>query len=511
MRLSNVIVVFSIALSIGLNPVAAGEKSDERTYTILAEIQPEDLSNVLELAEAEVRQGLHRQGAETQLNSVRMDVEQNQINIDLTKDYLPTGVDYVPGSLEEDLHAITVAVLGLIENTLGLQLYGVTYTFDGLPLSEYFPNDFPSKEQSQYKIESEAVASGGTNGVVLSAGHGYFRNFRTTPFQWTFQRDPYFSIQEDLITHELVNTLVGIFSERSIHSPVTVRSNSYKPHGPSGHPWYEMAARYYLEALLPSQKDIWNSLPNETISWRREMDEDIRARPKYANFIGAAGIVSIHTNGDPNPAPRGVRVYYETGRNADRELANHMLCYMKEIIQAQDDYEDFPVSSAAHSGMLGENRWAQGRRAVIVENGFHSNPLDAAALSDPIFREASMKGVEKGARLYEAGKPCRHFQLEELEDIDQPWGVTGILEIPFEGFPQFPVTVKVAQQNCGSVCGYHEVMVEEEVESPFIFPWYCDGAPPGHPPLPPIEFQVTAEDVDRVETDPKGFVFTCGV
>lgn len=242
------------------------------------------------------------------------------------------------------------------------------------------------------------------------------------------------------------------------------------------------------------------------------MDEDIRARPNYANFVRASGIISVHTNGDDSGLARGIRIYYQPGRSADRQLANHMLCYIEEIVRAQEDYEDFPVSPAAHTGNHGENRLAQGMPAVIVENGFHSNPLDAAALSDPVFRQASMKGVEKGTRLYEEGKPCRHFELEELDDIEQPWGVVGTLEIPFHGFPEFPVTVTVAQQSCGPVCGHHEItVVEEKVDSPFTFPWLCDGAPPGYPPLPPLEFQVTAEDMDGVKTDPQSFVFTCGV
>lgn len=511
MRLYTAIILLSVALSASSSPVTAGDNRAGLAHTTLSEMSVEDQNAALELSLTEVRRVLSRQGADAEFVGIHFDPVENFIVVDLATNYLPSKRDYLPKSLEEDLHAISTAILGLVENVLGMQIYGVTYTFDGLPLPHYFPNDFPPEESLEEELGSRHLLVRETAGIVLSAGHGYFRNFRTTPFQWTFQRDEHFGIQEDLVTLDLAASLANAFSARNVHFPLAVRSGSHGLHEPSGHPWREISARYYLQELLPEQKDIWNSLPGETDSWRREMDEDIRARPNYANFVGASGIISVHTNGDDSGLARGIRIYYQPGRSADRQLANHMLCYMEEIVRAQEDYEDFPVSPAAHAENHGENRLAQGIPAVIVENGFHSNPLDAAALADPVFREASMKGVEKGARLYEEGKPCRHFELEELDDIDQPWGVVGTLEIPFDGFPEFPVTVTVAQQSCGPVCSHHEITIEEKVDSPFTFPWLCDGAPPGYPPLPPLEFQVTAEDVDGVKTDPQSFVFTCGV
>ncbi|MGO4611798.1 hypothetical protein AB4142_36225, partial [Variovorax sp. 2RAF20] len=66
-------------------------------------------------------------------------------------------------------------------------------------------------------------------------------------------------------------------------------------HPDSMRPWYEMSARYHLKDLLPDRTDIWNHFANSTAS-DREVSDDIRARPYYANHLGVAGMLSIHTN-----------------------------------------------------------------------------------------------------------------------------------------------------------------------------------------------------------------------
>ena len=139
-----------------------------------------------------------------------------------------------------------------------------------------------------------------------------------------------------------------------------------------------MSSRYHLKALLPEHVDIWNSLPNDT-NRDREVREDIRARPLYANHLGVGGLISLHTNGNDNPAIRGLEVYYHEDKPQDRELAAQVLCSMKELIHAEPGYEDFPVRTAPSVGRHGENRIGT-MPSVLVEVAYHSNGEDSAAL-----------------------------------------------------------------------------------------------------------------------------------
>lgn len=236
------IILLSVALAAPSSPVRAGDNRAGRAHTTLIEMSVEDRNAVLELSLTEVRRVLSRQGADAEYVGIHFDPVENFIVVDLTTNYLPSKRGHLPNSLEENLHAISTAILGLVENALGLQIYGVTYTFDGLPLPHYFPSEFPSEEPRKEELGSRDLLGPGTADVVISAGHGYFRNFRTTPFQWTFQRDEHFGIQEDLITLDLAASLANAFSARNVHFPLAVRSGSHGLHEPSGHPWREIAA-----------------------------------------------------------------------------------------------------------------------------------------------------------------------------------------------------------------------------------------------------------------------------
>jgi hypothetical protein len=269
-----------------------------------------------------------------------------------------------------------------------------------------------------------------------------------------------------------------------------------------------MSTRYYLEDLLPERDDIWYTEPNSTAD-DREYDRDIRARPKYANDIGAAAILNIHTNGGPTAA-RGTRVYHSTGRVFDQALGNSILCYMREIITAQDGYEDFIVGDASIASLdYGENTIAE-IPAVLVEVAFHSNPDDAAALLDPPFRTAAMKGVEKGYRLHGEGKPCTDFEITDIPDIGNrptPPGVYAALVAFFEGYPQSPATAEVEILSCPStvICegGMYPVLVEF---SPAFIPFRCGGAPT-EPEV--ISFRTRLIDADNVKTEWDESNFTC--
>lgn len=58
--------------------------------------------------------------------------------------------------------------------------------------------------------------------------------------------------------------------------------------------------------------------------------------------------------------------------------------------------------------------------SLVVEVAYHSTALDAVALQEPIFRAASMKGVEKGYRLSGSETVCGPFELGAIAETQLP-------------------------------------------------------------------------------------------
>ena len=193
-----------------------------------------------------------------------------------------------------------------------------------------------------------------------------------------------------------------------------------------------MSSRYHLK-LFPERTDMWNEFPNSPES-AREKEEDIRARPNYANHLGVDVILSLHTNGSDSASLRGTEVYYHQDKPQDKALADSILCGMREIIRAQPGYRDFPIRESSTSARHGENRIGK-MPSVIVETAYHSNPDDVAALQDPVFRSASMKGVEKGYRLWATGKTCEPLALHPIPDTDVPVQSARDVEVRYAGNP----------------------------------------------------------------------------
>src|SRR3546814_552599 len=101
------------------------------------------------------------------------------------------------------------------------------------------------------------------------------------------------------MTQKFVDPLVNWIFARYGGSVRLARSRSL--HTPPGglYPWWKLAGRYYLQRLLPHNREIWNSL-DRPLPGRRNLwhyDEDIRSRPLYANHIDAdVLIICIRTH-----------------------------------------------------------------------------------------------------------------------------------------------------------------------------------------------------------------------
>ncbi|MBB1061264.1 N-acetylmuramoyl-L-alanine amidase [Marilutibacter spongiae] len=283
--------------------------------------------------------------------------------VDISKGYLPRNPDYNRGvrhmgaDFEDILSELHNTAYELLLDVVHIK--GVEFLFDGRDIYHYYPEDSPPEYFDP--SHKDAVSSAATSTVVVAAGHGIYRNYGSVcGLAWCPQRDEHNGITEDFVTPGYAAELKKWLIERS-HETVTMignpRSKSTDTHQPSGQPWWKLGARYSLEASYPDSPEIWHSLPNNT-GHLRERNEDIRSRPLFANHIGAGTILHLHTNA-ANPSATGVRVLFHTGRAIDEKLGNSILCYMKELIHAQEPYEDYTVPNMAiPRNDLGENSLA---------------------------------------------------------------------------------------------------------------------------------------------------------
>ncbi len=379
----------------------------------------------------------------------------------------------------------------------------VKYLFDRRDIFFHFPKLEREDAEARKANSLKRTASGAGSGMAMvSAGHGYYR--RLVKDIWTTQREQTNGVLEDLITPSYAEDLKFWMESRSqmpVHRP---RSGSEAMHPSSKQPWWQMAGRYSLESQYPENPEIWNSLGAGS-SDNHHYREDIRSRPLLANHQNADVAVHLHTNA-ADASATGTRVIYQAGREQDRLLASNILCYMREIIRSVEAYEQFPVSQTPQADNKGENRLAT-MPSVIVEAAFHTNPDDARALQDPVFRTASMKGVEKGYRLWREGKGCKPLALQRATDVTLPPYSAGTVEVHFEGHPQFPVKMKIDPIGCppGFTCTGGEAEVTEAQDSPLTFTMKC-----GRTTQTTVtQWQTVLRDDDGVASAPAMHRLTC--
>lgn len=448
---------------------------------------------------------------------VKLDDTGKNLLVELGRGFIPEGSEYIPPKMQLQHQYLSNNIRYLLDETIKVEQ--IIYLYDGKDIFYYFPDEAPRpKDSPTTDAPPPDVGPGvplGENTVVVSASHGLYRLYdeqRPLDYVWTEQRPLTNGIREDYLTPSYATELKTWLEDRSDVAARFTRSTSTDVHIPSTtesetHYWWQIAARYYLEQLYPDNPEIWNTYPSSQ-DVDREYKEDINSRPNYANHINANALINLHTNAAA-AAVRGTRVYHATTDAAGQQLGTSILCYMKEIIRAQDGYDDWTIQTDSNpSTDYGENNQAD-MQAVIVEIGFHTNPDDALALQDPVFRTAAMKGVEKGYRLHEEGEPCQPFEIQSVSDASGPNDTSVPVAVNFEGYPEFPVTMKVEIISCppSRRCSGGEQEQIEEVPSPMSWNFGCNSPPSS--PTATIGVRTTLVDTDGVATDPVDSTVTC--
>ncbi|PSD28752.1 N-acetylmuramoyl-L-alanine amidase [Stenotrophomonas maltophilia] len=455
---------------------------------------PGAYAEVVALLEREVESQLTRHLQERgELRHVSVSI---RLNAKARSMVISFGPGYLPGPDRgyDELFLIPMASsLRFYAEKSGLIVNDIDFLFDGKTLEEYYPEDLA--------VPPQARARSTHTSALVSASHGYISLHPSR--EWKFQRPAPLGIQEDTLSPLFGDELQGLIEQRSGLTVHRARSRSTELHPESGKPWEHMSSRYHLKALFPERTDMWNEFPNSPES-AREKEEDIRARPNYANHLGVDVMLSLHTNGSDSASLRGTEVYYHQDKPQDKALADSILCGMREIIRAQPGYRDFPIRESSTSARHGENRIGK-MPSVIIETAYHSNPDDVAALQDPVFRSASMKGVEKGYRLWATGKTCEPLSGQPIADVDVPSGDSREVDVAFAGHPQFPISLITHNTLCpsGWSCSGRTVVIDSP-DQPSRMQLSC-----GRNSVGALGWETHVLDADGVKSQPVPHTVRC--
>lgn len=516
-RLGRLLLLASAAISLIPEIAGAIEKSDQTSLSITQQRELE--SGISGLVQDVIQENKLTVGNSlTSKPKVSYDLTTKVVTIDLGRGAVPK--KYTP-DFDEELHLIETNVFETIGKNIKVE--AVHFLFGGVDIYYFFPEE-RGPDQDSSKSSNTAVPTTTASPVVLiSAGHGWYKRYPTsaTKAYWTYQRPTIAGQVEDLQTPIFASTLFSAMTNRS--SDVTkylARSTSTDPYNDActGDPlvcpqFNNMAAKYYIKSILPENTEIWNSYSLEDANHPQAHEyDDIRSRPKYANYLLADQMISLHTNaastaGTPQTTASGTRVFYHEGRATSATLASNISCAMKEIINANAGYSTWGTSSQPSTG-YGENRYAQ-MPAVVVEVGFKDNQTDAAAMLDSTFQTLAAKGIEKGARLTREGKSCVPFTITSIPDVSGPRDGSDIpASINFAGFPQFPVTREISIVSCpnGSTCTDGTQVYSEKVPSPLASVFHCTGS---SSETMVYTWSTSLTDADGVKTEPVEHKLTC--
>lgn|GEM_PF-878779 len=467
------------------SPVGGGSLEDRELESLLAYV----------LQKVADRFGLAEGQTAVQI-STSLSVSEGLMLIELGRDAVTSSAE----ASEEQCHALTTEAYVLLRDFISIP--DIRCVYGGREIGFYNPDPISAHSQEVAAPVGEEAA----NLVMISAGHGYF--FNPISKKWETRRPLVNDVQEDFITPKYAWSAAQYVLDRLQYSVAMARSDSAEVHAESGHPWWKMSARTWLQSRLEDHPEIWDSLSNDGSPDGQEKD-DIRARPLFANYVGADYSLHIHTNGADNDSARGTVGIYQRGRNEDAEYARKILCSMEEVIHAVPNYADWRVDVTPRPGNYGELRLTSpDKRAALVEVGFHSNGADAAALKNPAFRAAAAAGMVKGIRLHREGKMCEKFQIDDMPNVTSPVNDPFKYSIAYSGNPTFPVVIHSESLECppGWFCVNHNIEIVDPQESPIVRNYKCISEPWQSGVF---RWRRWLVDADGVKTDPVDHTISC--
>lgn len=306
-------------------------------------------------------------------------------------------LDLVPGSAdyERAMRRVHVALNDELRDALDSIEYATRIGEYSLAewLAVLEPGSTP-KSMSHPPVPAGARSVGGRR-IAVSPGHGWYLDGT-----WKLQRSYFFGIVEDFINFELVQSLQQSLLADGAWVRPTRNMDKLAGNGESGHPKWQEAARYHIKSLgVPAS--VWDSSTSD-------LNDDIRSRPLYANWVDGNGqnaeiLVSLHNNGGGGT---GTETLYDTANGFGAEskrLADAVHGRIISAIRTQynPNWPDRRVQGFA--GDYGENRLAT-RPAILIELAFMDRQSpDNAALQDPAFRNLVVQAIKQGVAEFFAG------------------------------------------------------------------------------------------------------------
>jgi len=297
----------------------------------------------------------------------------------ITVDMSQRALTYDPaGSIEILIDQMTASLARTVTTETEFRLL-----VDGLPLDRLLA------APAARRFRAQAAFAGP---VVISAGHGIYWNEYVS--RWLLQRDYYWDIVEDFVNWDIARYVLDELAGRGIDARPTRHPNSAAGDGRSGLPSWQEGGKYFLRALgVPADVSEFGV---------NEYNRDINSRPFYANWIGAAAIVSIHNNGGWST---GTETWYDETNGWAGESRGLAEIVQRTVVTAiRERYDPNWIDRGLRScnGCKGETRLA-GRPAVILETAFMDmQSPDNAALHDDAFKRIVAQAVAQAIEIWRA-------------------------------------------------------------------------------------------------------------
>lgn len=188
----------------------------------------------------------------------------------------------------------------------------------------------------------------------------------------------------------------------------------------SGRPRWQEAARYFIQ-YAGAASSIYDALTADN-------NDDVVARPKYADWAEADLYISVHTNAFDNSST-GTETYYYNGQiyPGSNELASTIQSQIIEDIRKEYDPEwtDRGVKSAN----FGELRECKTMPSTLIELAFHDGTKvkDNAYLHDTKFKKLMGRAIYRGIAKFING--TNRFLPEPPVEIYAESPIVGVLKV----------------------------------------------------------------------------------
>jgi len=173
----------------------------------------------------------------------------------------------------------------------------------------------------------------------------------------------------------------------------------------SGRPRWQEAARYWTE---------WAGAPTsvfDPIAGGQDNDDDVTARPRFAEWIGADAYVSLHTNAGGGT---GTSSFIYNGGATAGSTGLQSAVHDRIVQDVRSGYDASWVDRGKRQANFGEVRLLSTMPGVLLELAFHDQPgtRDHDALHDPAFRRIAGRAIARGL--------LEHFQPGSAPAPDTP-------------------------------------------------------------------------------------------